>query len=115
MKNQLAEIKSEKKSSIEKINNELKDLNAEAKVAKDSSEKIKIEKKQEELKNELAEIKSEMESSIEKINNELKDLNAEAKANKMPSLTYFDINKYLKERVKDSVTSALKLVNLSGY
>ncbi len=112
---ELAEIKSEKKSSIEKINNELKDLNAEAKAAKDSSEKIKIEKKQEALKTELAEIKSEKKSSIEKINNELKNLNAEAKANKMPTLTYFDINKYLEERVKESVTSALKLVNLSGY
>lgn len=35
--------------------------------------------------------------------------------NKDSKVNYFDISKYLKKKVKESVTEALKLVNLSGF
>lgn len=49
------------------------------------------------------------------IEEDLKSLKAEVKKIKMPKASYFEISAYLKEKVRESVTAALEMVNLSGF
>jgi len=52
---------------------------------------------------------------INAINEELEALKNEAKTIHMPKPSFFEVSAYLKAKVKESVTAALEMVNLTGF
>ena len=98
---QLKELEARKKA----LNEELTQINLEEKKAEDAA-----------LQN-IVEYVPDEEKSARKnaIVAEIEKLKEEAKAIKMPKANYFEVSAYLKEKVRESVTAALEMVNLGGF
>ena len=116
----------EKKKALE---DELSEVENELRKAKNEAKKNKVPfipeeslvSKKADIKAEIKNLKVEfvpeekLASRKETITNDLDELNEEAKAINMPKPTYFELSKYLKARVRESVDAALKMVNLTGF
>jgi len=117
LKDELANASREYQAKQDEISakiNELKDELANV-SSDDQTKKDELSTKINELKNESANLNSDYQAKKNELSTKINELKEEAKANKMPSLNYFDISKYLKERVRESVLEALEMVNLSGF
>ena len=113
----------------DEINRNLKKAKDEAilkalekkKALKDKLNKTESQLEKDEIKAEIKNLKVEYipdESLISRkkdIEKELNTLKKEAKEINMPKASYFGVSAYLKEKVKESVTAALQMVNLSGF
>ena len=98
---QLKELEAKKKA----LNEELTQINLEEKKAEDAA-----------LQNNVEYVPDEEKSARKNaIVAELEKLKEETKAIKMPKANYFEVSAYLKEKVRESVTAALEMVNLSGF
>ena len=98
--------------ALKEIENKQKALNE--KLAKITHEENVA--KEQALQNEEEYIPNESNMAIKAdIENELNSLKEEAKTIKMPKPSYFELSKYLKARVRESVEAALEMVNLTGF
>ena len=98
--------------ALKEIENKQKALNE--KLAKITHEENVA--KEQALQNEEEYIPNESNMAIRAdIENELNSLKEEAKTIRMPKPSYFELSKYLKARVRESVEAALEMVNLTGF
>ncbi len=124
--NEAIQATAEKKN---KLKDELNEIEAELKKAKDEAKANKVDyvpeqslvSRKEALSAEIKSLKVEFNpdeklvSEKEALTNDLDYLKEEAKSIKMPKPNYFEVSAYLKEKVRESVTAALEMVNLSGF
>lgn len=116
LKEELASVNFEFNTKKNEISSKKIELTEElAKANEDSAKQEEITKKLNALNEELVKASEATYAKRDEIANKLKALKEEAKKANMPKMTYFEISKYLKEKVRESVLAALEMVNLSGF
>ena len=123
LESKLAQIMNDAKAEENALKEKIANISNAEKKAKDEARNENREytpndlnkKTIEDLSNQIKTLNAETKSKKNEISKEISALKKEAKEVNFPWPSYFDVSRYLNEKVRESVIDALEMVNLTGF